>query len=241
MNFVELNRCFVPVGKDQEPVLNLGTWGRKYGGWLEWKELRERRRVILLAEASSGKSAEFRNQQEKLSAEGMPAFFMRIEELADQGFEAALEPGSAKTFVDWRDGGGEAWFFLDSIDEARLNRKSFETSLKKFARELGRSVERARIFVSCRVTDWKGREDRELVERLLPAWESPKQKEVKGNPLLDPIFNKQKETEVRPSKKVQLKPNDLLVVQLVPLSNEQCSSLAEARRQDLGDFGKAFS
>ena len=149
MSFVELNRCFVPIGKDQEPSLDIGHhWGRKVGGWLEWSDLREYQRVVLLAEASSGKSAEFRNQADKLSGEGHFAFCVRIEELADQGFETALDPNAAKMFEQWRNGTGQGWFFLDSVDEARLNRKRFETALKRFARDLDLSLERARVFIS---------------------------------------------------------------------------------------------
>jgi hypothetical protein len=54
MAFVELNRSFLPLHKDQEPSLDFSRiWGRKLGGWLEWKDLQERQRVVLLAEASS--------------------------------------------------------------------------------------------------------------------------------------------------------------------------------------------
>ena len=158
MRFVDLNRHFVPIAKDTEPNFDfLRFWKHKAPGWLDWSELRGHRRVVLLAEASSGKSAEFRNQAEKLSLEGKTAFCLRIEELADQGFEAALELKDAKTFEEWRNGTTEGWFFLDSVDEARLNRKSFETALKHFNRDLDQSLERARVFISCRVTDWKAK------------------------------------------------------------------------------------
>jgi hypothetical protein len=136
MIFVDLHRYFAPIKKDQEPSLNVGLWGRKFAGWLDWNELLAHRRVILLAEASSGKSEEFRNQQRALSLQGKPAFFIRLEELADQGFEAALDPGNAEAFAKWCGGTEWAYFFLDSVDEARLNRKSFDTALKKFARDL---------------------------------------------------------------------------------------------------------
>ena len=111
MTFVELNRCFVPLKKDQEPILDVGVWGRKFAGWIDWPQLLDHRRVVLLAEASSGKTEEFRHQQQQLSASGRPAFFVRIEELADLGFEAALEPSSAESFANWRDGAGEAFSF----------------------------------------------------------------------------------------------------------------------------------
>jgi hypothetical protein len=176
MNFIELNRCFVRIEKDREPSLDVGRmWGGKIGGWLDWSDLREHRRVVLLAEASSGKSSEFRNQKDQLCAQGHAAFFVTIEELADHPFEAALDPADLQTFDSWIKGTVEGWFFCDSVDEARLNRKSFEGALKRLARALGPSSERARIFISCRVTDWKGVEDRAFIERLLPAWERPKQ------------------------------------------------------------------
>ncbi len=125
MAFVELNRSFVPLLKDHEPSLDFGrAWGRKLGGWLEWSDLWERRRVVLLAEASSGKSEEFRNQVKQLNAEGKAAFYLPIEELADQGFESALDAGAAKRFERWADGTDEAWFFLDSIDEAPSTEKA---------------------------------------------------------------------------------------------------------------------
>jgi hypothetical protein len=228
MAFAELNRSFFPLLKDHEPSLDFGrVWGRKLGGWLEWSDLRERRRVVLLAEASSGKSEEFKNQVKQLNAEDKAAFYLPIEELADQGFEAALDAGAAKRFEKWSNGTDEAWFFLDSIDEARLNRKSFDSALKRFARELGVGIERACIFISCRVTDWKGLEDRETITQWLPAWEAAKASPTSDeSALLDPIFDK-KQKSTRQADSVDKKPNELLVIQLVPLSAEQYRALAK--------------
>lgn len=228
MAFVELNRSFFPLHKDQQPSLDFGRiWGRKLGGWLEWKDLHERRRVVLLAEASSGKSEEFKNQVKQLSAEGKASFYLPIEELTDQGFEAALDAAAAKRFEKWSNGTDDAWFFLDSIDEARLNRKSFDGALKRFARELGVGIERARIFVSCRVTDWNGPKDREAIAEWLPAWDAPETSPASDeSALLDPIFNK-KQKSTRRAEIADKKPNELLVIQLVPLSTEQYRALAK--------------
>src|SRR5689334_15144976 len=112
MEFVPLNRCFVPIGKDQEPNLDFGLiWGRKIGGWLEWSDLLEHRRVIVLAEASSGKTKEFCHQAATLLTEGKPAFFLPIEELADGEFEAALDPQADTAFTSWLTGNSVGWFF----------------------------------------------------------------------------------------------------------------------------------
>jgi hypothetical protein len=229
--FAEVDRCFVPIAKDQEPSLDIGRiWGRKLAGWLSWTDLHKFRRVVLLAEASSGKTAEFRNQRDGLIGDGRPAFFTRIEELADQGLLATLEPDAAKLFRQWRSGSGEAAFFLDSVDEARLNRKNFETALRRFAADLEDGLERARIFISCRVTDWKGNEDRAHVDRLLPAPEPAQTGDDvdDANPLLDPIFKKKKGAPTRDDNKVGSRTDELLVVQLVPLDTDQCRKLAQA-------------
>ena len=230
MHFVELNRSFARLEKDKAPNLELGSvWGHKLGEWLAWSDLITRQRVILLAEASSGKSEEFKNQSEKLVASGCASFVIRIEEIADLGFESALDLNAAKAFNIWPEGTADGWFFLDSVDEARLNRKNFETALKRFARELGSAVERAHIFISCRVTDWKGPDDYAAVTAWLPAWkraDPPSQAVSDNDALLGPIFNKSEET-------VQSKPPEnkeevaLLVVQLVPLSTEQYLLLAK--------------
>ncbi len=237
MVFVNLNRNFATLAKDQEPNLEIGRlWGARLGGWLEWETLKRRRRVILLAEAASGKTEEFRHQCDVLKEAGDPAFFLRIEELADQGTETCLDGENSKQFEAWLAGSGEAWFFLDSVDEARLNRKSFDTALKRFARDLGAGLERAHVFVSCRVTDWKGPDDRATYMRYLPAWKQPiTPPEINPDDysaLLDPIF---KQKSPRPFAKPDEdedadddKLNDLTVVQLVPLSPDQYRSLATA-------------
>ncbi len=86
MRYVDLKRSFVLIGKDQEASLGLdSTWGRRIGGWLSWHDLLEHRRVVLLAEASSGKTEEFRHQAASLVNQDKAAFFVRIEDLADDG------------------------------------------------------------------------------------------------------------------------------------------------------------
>lgn len=194
MLFVDLKRCFVSISKDQDADLKIGlAWGRKIAGWLQWSDLLEHRRIVLLAEASSGKTEEFRHQAEILTAQGKAAFFVRVEDLADDGLEAALDPTAVDALKHWRDirTDEDGWFFLDSVDEARLNYKSLEKALRCFARELQLGMERAHVYVSCRVSDWKGGEDRAAIDRLLPVWKKPVLAEPQDidAALLDPLFN----------------------------------------------------
>jgi hypothetical protein len=140
MAFVELDRSFFPLNKDHEPSLDAGRiWGRKLGGWLEWSDLRERRRVVLLAEASSGKSEEFKNQVKQLNAEDKAAFYLPIEELADQGFEAALDGAGAN---DSRDG-QTVRMRLGLL----LGRKRNQLNNQQFVRLLVGSIDLARRFL----------------------------------------------------------------------------------------------
>jgi hypothetical protein len=230
MEFVELNRSFAPLRKGQEPSLDLGrVWGGNAAGWLGWGDLRERKRVILLAEASAGKSEEFRNQTKQLNSEGLPAFYVRIEELADYGFGSALDVDSAQSFESWRSGVAKGWFFLDSIDEARLNRKGFDSALKRFSRELGTALERAHVFISCRVTDWKGPDDLASITQWLPEQQTaqPPSDRDEDSALFEPIFNKTKRT-IKSAPAVEKAPHELLVIQLVPLLPDQYRKLAAA-------------
>jgi hypothetical protein len=117
MAFVDLKRSFVPVNKDEEANLSIGDqWGQRYAGWLSWAGLLERKRVVLLAEALSGKSDEFKHTASGLRAKGSFAFDTTIENLVDQAF--LVKPDEQAALDRWKAGDEAAWFFLDSVDEA---------------------------------------------------------------------------------------------------------------------------
>lgn len=140
-DYVDLNRYFVPVAEDAEPDVAVGrVWGRKYGGWLDWPEVLDHARVVLLAEAQSGKSEEFKHTAAGLRDRGNPAFYATIEQLADG--RLSLSPAERALFDTWRAGSDYGWFFLDSVDEARLNRKKFDDALRHLASEIGTALGR---------------------------------------------------------------------------------------------------
>ena len=234
MDFVELNRSFAPIEKDKELNPDIARfWGHKLSGWLNWAQLLEYRRVVLLAEAASGKTWEFQNRAQALREQGQAAFFVTIEDLADDSFVAALDPALEQAFVLWRDGdvGEDGWFFLDSVDEARLHHKSLGKALRRFAWGIGAGIGRARIYISCRVSDWKGQEDRKAVKRILSVPEAlPTPEPVdRDAALLDPIFEEREESSrSSEDEEADSKHRDILVVQLVPLSTEQQRRLMAA-------------
>lgn len=133
-----------------------------------WQELEEEFRCVILAEAGAGKSFEMEARAKHSEELGRAAFFIRIEDIEDD-FETAFEIGSVETFEGWLNSQEEAWFFLDSIDEARLeNPRAFEKAIKRFAKRIKPAAERARIFISSRPYAWRARSDRDLVERYVP-------------------------------------------------------------------------
>src|SRR6266542_1965086 len=81
--------------------------------------------VVILAEAGTGKTHELRETARGLRREGKAACFRRIEELAADGLENALVDGNVEEFSKWLAGHNTAWFFLDSVDEARLANPRF--------------------------------------------------------------------------------------------------------------------
>ena len=118
---VPLDRQFVPIDKDTEIPLDLPPhWGRKLYGWLGWDELVERPRVVLLAEAGSGKTEEFEARAAALQLAGKFAVVVRVEVLADGGLDLGLDASKARQFNAWNGGSERGYYFLDSVDEARL-------------------------------------------------------------------------------------------------------------------------
>lgn len=133
-----------------------------------WTDLEAQFRCVILAEAGAGKSFEMEARAEHAQELGRVAFFIRIEDIAD-GFEEAFEVGSVESFEDWLNSQEEAWFFLDSVDEARLNNpQAFEKAIRRFSTKIQKVLHRAHIFISSRPYAWRACSDRTLVERYLP-------------------------------------------------------------------------
>jgi hypothetical protein len=234
MDFVDLNRLFIPLKRDTDATLEWGpSWGRKYGGWLDWNGVLESWRVVLLAEALSGKTEEFQNRVSALREAEKPAFFASIENLADERFESALDDAQRQALRSWKEGSArEAWFFLDSVDEARLNGKKLSAALQGFRAAIGAgNLNRAHVIISCRVSDWQGKSDRESLLRELPYVPTAKEAVAPIDPdeiLLSPVFNSGSREKKRGPVAPEAAWSELLVVQLAPLTRQQQQRMAEA-------------
>src|SRR3546814_18138489 len=100
---IDLHRRFARI--EPERPFSAEAWQGAAGpflGGLGWVELLERPRVVVLAEASAGKSAEFVARAETLRREGKFAFYVTVEALASHGLDRSLGRDEAEQFAEWQ-------------------------------------------------------------------------------------------------------------------------------------------
>ena len=175
--FIDLQRRFHELADSElEDVESLLVWsGSEYGPDIGWSELLEYARVILLAEAGSGKTAEMREQTNRLTAECRFAFFIPLELLGSNSKVDILEvlsveEGQDERFKKWKeDGRKPAWFFLDAVDELKLTRGKLDRALSRLRGSMDGHLDRARIIISCRPSDWRSDTALSTVQHQLPV------------------------------------------------------------------------
>lgn len=170
LHIIPLNRSFSEVSKDSVGIDDdASASSRYYSGSTKWDDLEKKYRVVILADAGAGKTIEMKSRADSIHQSGRLAFFVCIEDLVDNDFYLGLEVGTADEFDTWLTSTGEAWFFLDSVDEARLTApNAFDKAIKRFASVIKNCTHRAHVYISGRPYSWQFVTDRELVERCLP-------------------------------------------------------------------------
>jgi len=135
---------------------------------IQWAELLQDCRVVILSEAGSGKTEEFRTIAKQLRSEGRAAFFLRLENIPDH-FSTAFDVDSKDEFDAWLASGAEGWLFLDSVDEARLRHpKDFELALRLLGEKLKLALDRTHVFLSGRMSAWRPKTDLDRAKAYLP-------------------------------------------------------------------------
>ena len=216
---IDLGRRFRPATEDEErPFLGLFDNELKLDG--TWSDLRKKRRVIVLAEAGSGKSSEFRGQRDGLRAEGKFAFYVSVRDVAQAGLEAALPPADRSQHAEWKaDPDAECWLFVDSVDEAKDQGHHFDSAARNLEHAIAGAEERVHLYISSRFTDWDKTADRLSMETWLSLPQAPP-----PPPDL--------EEEVRSTLQHREKPSEdpveeVAVLVLEPLTNGQVRRFAE--------------
>jgi len=123
--FVELDRQFMPVGQKpwadstaEESYSHLKWW--MHGPSWRWNDLLSRPRVVVLGEAGSGKTSEFQQQVSNLTGKGVFAFFVRLDHMISESLDFQFDHQEWARFQQWSESIEEAYFFLDSVDEAKM-------------------------------------------------------------------------------------------------------------------------
>ncbi|MEG3146746.1 hypothetical protein U1839_19005 [Sphingomonas sp. RT2P30] len=155
---------------DPQQVSILSAWDLPTGA--DWEELLKSSRIVILAEAGSGKTRELQERARRMSGDDKVAFFIPLEMLQDDDVPGilAMEPGLLERFEAWKnDDARHAWFFLDAVDELKLRSGSLKTTLGRVSRALGEARRRTSVILASRPSDWRPVADLECFRKYLPA------------------------------------------------------------------------
>src|SRR5229473_2945148 len=116
---IELNRRFVQCRDDERSDPDLVAHFGRTADTLGWDDLLTKRRVVLLAEAGSGKTTEMKARVCALAVDRSTVFYATVEDVGRRGIEGALRHADRAQLTAWRASEQDAWFFIDSVDEAK--------------------------------------------------------------------------------------------------------------------------
>ena len=200
-----------------------------------WSDILNNRCAVILAEAGSGKTTELRAQTERLRSEGQSAFFCRLEILAEESFEDALEIGTPQDFQSWRDSDAHGYFFLDSVDEARLaSPHALEKAVIHFAKMVKPHMHRSTVVISTRPNAWQAQADPDMLKRRLDLPEEvktaraddtlPEPDVARVHALISP-----EEVETARAETSGMEKNSFVVMQMSPLNQSQVQIFSETK------------
>lgn len=121
---------------------------------LTWNDLQQNSVTVILGEAGIGKTVELQLQSARVKASGRPSFFIPLNELATVDWALALGDELAY-FQAWLHSSQDGFFFLDAVDEARLQTHAdFKRAILAVRTALASNAAHAKIVISSRLTDW---------------------------------------------------------------------------------------
>ncbi len=235
-DYIQLNRSFRKLNTDEEQTDEAYKMHIAFG--LEkkktWSELLKYDRVIILAEAGAGKTEEFEYAAQSLISDGNTAFFLRLEHLSDS-LKTAFEIGSFNDFKDWLNGDKIGYFFLDSVDEARLvDIYQFEQAIRVFSGEIGqKNLQRIRVFISSRITRWQPKSDLDFIRKHLPFYELDKSDGEEDATLQFDQINEP--SAMKSAKNINIMDGTPLVVGMLSLDAQQMETYAVAKNLNTSD------
>jgi hypothetical protein len=165
---ISLDRRFVQWSETEasDPELR-SRWGFAMGQ--SWDDLLLKQRLVILAEAGSGKSEELKSQAARKNAIGEFAFYATVQDVGRKGVRNALHPRDRTKLDTWRHSGRTGWFFIDSVDEAKFDGIRVDQACRELAATIHGAEARAHVILSGRLTDWEFQRDLKRFNDELPV------------------------------------------------------------------------
>ena len=107
-------------------------WGFKHQNQT-WDSLLTKQRVVILAEAGSGKSEELKEQAACKIAAAEFAFYATVQDVGRKGLKEALHPRDRGKLDEWQKANSPGWFFIDSVDEAKFDGVRLDQACRELA------------------------------------------------------------------------------------------------------------
>jgi hypothetical protein len=183
--YIDLNRSFTPIPRghewnEEEDTLLLAFEEFGLSENQKWDQLLSLPRVVILAEAGTGKTKEIQATTDRLRKEKKSAYCLNLDYLGPN-FQNSFERGTEAEFESWLSSEEEGWFFLDSVDEAKLIApRNFKNAIRSFGNRLGQGLQRAHIFITSRLTEWYPQSDLALVKESLSYNKQEETREEEG-------------------------------------------------------------
>jgi len=159
--YIDLSRRFRDLNEQElESSEYLAMSQSLFSRDTEWTDLNKHLRVLIIAEAGSGKTWEMKEQARRLSERGEAGFFLPVESLDSTPLVDLLSVEDEARFEAWKaDGSAKGWFYLDAVDELKLTDGKLDRALFRFSKALGPALSRAHVLLSCRPNDWRPKLD----------------------------------------------------------------------------------
>uniref|UniRef100_UPI0040574C7E hypothetical protein n=1 Tax=Candidatus Electrothrix sp. TaxID=2170559 RepID=UPI0040574C7E len=226
MQFIELNRRFRDITEEEleNPEL-LFSFGESFldSTTDDWAKLLESSRVVLLAEAGSGKTEEMNEQVNRLKSEGKHAFYADLASLDQESLPDLLSADDEYAFTAWKkEHDTPAWFFLDSVDELKLTQGKLKRAINRFAKDVYGLLDRVYVIISCRPSDWKFDLDLEVVQKVLPITSTAQNSvDLTGEELFLAPFRRDEERQQKEEDKSAEETDVVRTVIMLPLMPSQ--------------------
>lgn len=222
---VPLDRQFVRWDGEAAVDVDLARYLESYSGNYDWEALLARRRVVILAEAGSGKSTELAEQAKRMGADGRTAFITTLQKVGQRsGLKSALGTAEWRRFEHWQTSAEPCWLFLDSVDEAKRADFALLDILTDVADAIEGFSTRIHIVLSGRASDWEFKRDlKTLLERIpLPPPDEKLEPVSADQELIAAVRNERRKKDPEPAEKP-------LVVVMAALDRARIETFAQAK------------